>query len=112
MGPALDLLIRDCEHPTALSFLSRSLARDLAALSTALGRSNSGTAEDALEESIPSLSDTELLSLEASDQEAGQARLALAARLRTLAAAAGALSDRLSMRHFAHISLNSQALAT
>jgi len=33
-------------------------------------------------------------------------------RLLAVAAAAGTLSDRLSLRHFAHISLNSQALAT
>jgi uncharacterized alpha-E superfamily protein len=101
LGPALDLLIRDTEHPTALAFLSRSLARDLTTLST-----------DALEERIPPLSDAELLLLEGSDEKAETARRALAARLRTLAAAAGTLSDRLSMRHFAHISLNAQALAT
>jgi uncharacterized circularly permuted ATP-grasp superfamily protein/uncharacterized alpha-E superfamily protein len=112
LGPALDLLIRDTEHPTALAFLSRSLARDLVALSGALGRSNSGTADDELEEAIPSLSDAELLSLEANDEKGEHARLSLAARLRALATAAGALSDRLSMRHFAHISLDSQALAT
>jgi len=112
LGPALDLLIRDSEHPTALAFLSRSLKRDLTALSLALGRSNNRMAEDSLEETVPSLSDAELLSLEASGSQAEQARQALAAHLRTIATAAGALSDRLSMRHFAHISLNSQALAT
>ena len=61
---------------------------------------------------IPTLSDAELLSLEGNDPEAERARHALAVRLRSVAAAAGALSDRLSLRHFAHISLNSQALAT
>lgn len=111
-GPALDLLIRDTEHPTALAFLSRSLARDLTALSATLDRSNDGAAEEALEAAIPSLNDAELLSLEADDEEGERARQALAERLRTLATAAGALSDRLSMRHFAHISLDSQALAT
>jgi uncharacterized circularly permuted ATP-grasp superfamily protein/uncharacterized alpha-E superfamily protein len=112
LGPALDLLIRDPEHPAALGFLSRSLARDLAALSATLGRSHDGAAEDALEDAIPALSDSALLSLEANGQEGERSREALAARLRTLATAAGALSDRLSMRHFAHISLDSQALAT
>jgi len=112
LGTALDLLIRDSEHPTALAFLSRSLKRDLTSLSLALGRSNNRKAEDALEDTIPSLSDVELLALEASGPEAEQARQALAGRLRSVAAAAGALSDRLSMRHFAHISLNSQAIAT
>ena len=98
LGPALDLLIRDTEHPTALAFLSRSLARDLRKAGTG----------DMLEEAIPSLSDAELLALE----EDASARQAIATRLRSVATAAGALSDRLSMRHFAHISLNSQALAT
>ena len=113
LGPALNLLIRDTDHPTALAFLARSIATDLAALSMALGRSSDGAAEDALEEeAILSVSDDELLSLEVNGHEGERARLSLAARLRNLAAAAGALSDRLSMRHFAHISLNSQALAT
>ena len=112
LGPALDLLIRDTEHPTSLAFLSQSLARDLTALSVTLGRSNHGVAEDALENTDLALSDAELLSLEANGPEAEQARDALAGRLRRAAAAAGALSDRLSMRHFAHISLNSQAIAT
>jgi uncharacterized circularly permuted ATP-grasp superfamily protein/uncharacterized alpha-E superfamily protein len=112
LGPALDLLIRDSEHPTALAFLARSLERDLTALSLALGRANNGVAEDALDDTVPSLTDAELLSLEANGPEGERAREALAGRLRAVATAAGALSDRLSMRHFAHISLNSQAIAT
>jgi uncharacterized circularly permuted ATP-grasp superfamily protein/uncharacterized alpha-E superfamily protein len=109
LGPALDLLIRDTEHPSALVFLSRSLARDLGALSSTLGIPRG---EDGLEQSIPSLSDAELLALESKGEEAASARQVLVVRLRSLVAATGALSDRLSMRHFAHISLNSQALAT
>ena len=58
------------------------------------------------------LSDEELLFLECDGADAARARQALAARLQGLAAAAGALSDRLSLRHFSHISLDSQALAT
>jgi uncharacterized circularly permuted ATP-grasp superfamily protein/uncharacterized alpha-E superfamily protein len=112
LGPALDLLLRDTEHPGALAFLSRSLTRDLVALSASLGASSDGGAEDALEAGIPVLSDAELLELENEDAEANRARQALAVRLRAVAAAAGTLSDRLSLRHFAHISLNSQALAT
>ena len=112
LGPALDLLLRNTEHPGAMTFLARALARDLAALSVALGTSTHGAAEDALEQDIPALSDDELLALEKNDADAEQARQKLAARLRAVAASAGALSDRLSMRHFAHISLNSQALAT
>ena len=108
LGPALDLLLRDTEHPSALAFLARALTRDLAALSAALGRSSS---EEALEAHVPVLSDEELLALENETAATERARQALAVRLRAVATAAGTLSDRLSMRHFAHISLNTQALA-
>jgi uncharacterized alpha-E superfamily protein len=112
LGPALDLLLRDTEHPGALAFLSRALMRDLVALSVSLRSSSGGAAEDTLEARIPVLGDDELLALEGVTGEALRARQALAVRLRAVAASAGMLSDRLSMRHFAHISLNSQALAT
>jgi len=119
LGPALDLLLRDAEHPGALAFLSQAVARDLAALSASLATSSAaslvaslgGSAEDALDEDIPDLSDKELLILEGDGREAERARQSLAVRLRALATSAGKLSDRLSMRHFSHISLNSQSLA-
>jgi uncharacterized circularly permuted ATP-grasp superfamily protein/uncharacterized alpha-E superfamily protein len=119
LWPTLDLLLRDVEHPGALAFLSRAVARDLAALSASLATSSAaslvasfgGEAEDALDEVIPDLGDEELLTLEGDGRDAERARLSLATRLRALAASAGKLSDRLSMRHFSHISLNSQALA-
>ena len=101
LGPALDLLLRDAEHPAALAFLARTLTRDLEVLHT-----------EALDTPVPVLTDDELLALENDTAAAEHARQALAARLRALATAAGALSDRISMRHFAHISLNTQALAT
>ena len=56
--------------------------------------------------------DAKLMELEAESLEAGHARLYMAGRLRALAGAAGQLSDRLSLRHFSHISLDAQALAT
>jgi uncharacterized alpha-E superfamily protein len=104
LGPALDLLVRDAEHPSALTFLSRALARDLAALSVSLGTS---AGDDVMDEDIPLLSDDDLVTLETDEQT----RQVLATRLRSLASAAGTFSDRISMRHFAHISLNAQALA-
>ncbi len=111
LGPALDLLVRDIEHPGALAFLERALARDLAALAVSLRTSSNDDSEDILEEGIPMPGDDELLALEANDGEGPRARQALAVRLRAVAASAGKLSDRLSLRHFAHISLDSQALA-
>ena len=65
-----------------------------------------------MSEAIPSLTDSQLLVLEGDGPAAAAARLHLAARLQELALAAGQFSDRLSMRHFSHTSLDSQALAT
>jgi hypothetical protein len=53
-----------------------------------------------------------LTALEAEGTEAEQARRAMADRLRALSWGAGQLSDRLSLRHFSHITQDAQALAT
>jgi uncharacterized circularly permuted ATP-grasp superfamily protein/uncharacterized alpha-E superfamily protein len=108
LGPMLDLLVRDSEHPRALAFQWHAIARDLETLATSLGI----TGEMGLDEAIPQLSDAKLMDLEDESAEAGQARLYMAGRLRALGTAAGQLSDRLSLRHFSHISLDAQALAT
>lgn len=111
LGPALDLLVRDSEHPGALSFLSRALARDLSSLAASLQTSSNIESDDMLEGGIPVFSDEDLVALEGNTEEAQRERQALGTRLRGVATAAGKLSDRLSLRHFAHISLDSQALA-
>ncbi len=104
----LDLLVRDSEHPRAISFQCRAIARDLETLATSLGI----TGEMGLDEAIPQLSDAKLMALEAEGIEAVQARHTMAERLRALSWAAGNLSDRLSLRHFSHITQDAQALAT
>jgi uncharacterized alpha-E superfamily protein len=111
LGAALDLLIRDTEHPGSLGFLTRALGRDLLALSVSSRTSHKGAPEEALDAAVPDLDDVQLLALESPARDGEAARQQLASRLRLIAAAAGALSDRLSMRHFAHIRLNTQALA-
>jgi uncharacterized circularly permuted ATP-grasp superfamily protein/uncharacterized alpha-E superfamily protein len=108
LGPMLDLLVRDSEHPRALAFQSRAIARDLETLNTSLGI----TGEMGLDEAIPQLTDAKLTALEEEGPEAEQARRAMSERLRALSWAAGQLSDRLSLRHFSHITLDAQALAT
>jgi uncharacterized circularly permuted ATP-grasp superfamily protein/uncharacterized alpha-E superfamily protein len=108
LGPMLDLLVRDSEHPRALAFQCRAIARDLETLNTSLGISG----EMGLDEAIPQLTDARLNALEAEGVDAEQARRGMADRLRALSWAAGQLSDRLSLRHFSHIALNAQALAT
>jgi uncharacterized circularly permuted ATP-grasp superfamily protein/uncharacterized alpha-E superfamily protein len=108
LGPMLDLLVRDSEHPRALAFQWRAIARDLETLATSLGI----TGELGLDEAIPQLSDAKLMALESEGAEAVHARQSMAERLRALSWAAGQLSDRLSLRHFSHITQDAQALAT
>jgi uncharacterized alpha-E superfamily protein len=108
LGPMLDLLVRDSEHPRALAFQWRAISRDLETLATSLGI----TGELGLDEAIPQLTDAKLMALESDGAEAVQARQSMAERLRALSWAAGQLSDRLSLRHFSHITLDAQALAT
>ena len=108
LGSTLDLLIRDVEHPRALAFQWQAITRDMQILAETLQLE----AADAVTEAIPALTDSQLLVLEGDGPAAAAARLHLAARLQQLASAAGQFSDRLSMRHFSHTSLDSQALAT
>ncbi|MET0659931.1 MAG: circularly permuted type 2 ATP-grasp protein [Steroidobacteraceae bacterium] len=108
VGPMLDLLLRDAEHPRALAFQWQTIAKDIATLAAALGNSS----ELRLDIAVPALDDNDLLALERSTDEACEARRHLAARLQTLSGAAGELSDRLSMRYFSHTGLDSYALAT
>src|SRR5262249_41353749 len=108
LGPMLDLLVRDSEHPRALAFQWRAIGRDLEILGNSLGI----TGEIGLDEGIPQLTDAKLAALEADGSEAAQARKVMAERLRALSWSAGQLSDRLSLRHFSHIAQNAQAIAT
>jgi uncharacterized alpha-E superfamily protein len=108
LGPTLDLLIRDADHPRAIAFQWQAIARDTQKLAEILQLE----AIDALSEAIPALTDSQLLVLEGDGPAAAAARLHLAARLQQLAGAAAQFSDRISMRHFSHTSLDSQALAT
>jgi uncharacterized alpha-E superfamily protein len=107
LAPLVDLLVRDSEHPRALCHLSQGIEQDL----TALAHSLNTFCEDALQAPLPVLTDDSLLVLEGDDPLSKAERQALATRLRALASDAGRLSDRLSLRHFSHISLDSQALA-
>jgi uncharacterized circularly permuted ATP-grasp superfamily protein/uncharacterized alpha-E superfamily protein len=106
LGPMLDLLVREAEHPRAIAFLTRAIAEDVTALSGVLR-----AAPEDLPGELSTLTDGELLQLERPGTEGEAARLASATRLRSLARGAGDLSDRLSLRHFSHISFDSQALA-
>ncbi|HEX4023267.1 MAG TPA: circularly permuted type 2 ATP-grasp protein [Steroidobacteraceae bacterium] len=108
LGPMLDLLIRDAEHPRSLAFQSHAIAHDLAALAGACGTD----VTDRLSEPVPLLTDADLVALEGSDGGAHLARSLLARRLESLCETAEQLSDRLSMRYFSHTRLDTHALAS
>jgi uncharacterized alpha-E superfamily protein len=108
LGPALDLLIRDIQHPRALAFQSEAIARDLATLAASLG----GQAVEGLGHALPYLEEAALFAMEADSTDAVEERQTLAHRLRELALAAAQLSDRVSMRHFSHTGADARALAT
>jgi uncharacterized circularly permuted ATP-grasp superfamily protein/uncharacterized alpha-E superfamily protein len=108
LAPALDLLIRDIQHPRALAFQCEAIGRDLANLAASLN----GQSVEGLGNAVPFLDDVALFALEADTPAAAEERLQLAHRLRELAAGAGLLSDRLSMRHFSHTGASARALAT
>ena len=107
LGPTLDLLIRDVQHPRALAFQCEAIGRDLASLAASLG----GQSVDGLGNAVPFLDDAALFALEADTADAAEERLQLAHQLRALAMAAAQLSDRLSMRHFSHTGADARALA-
>ena len=107
LGSALDLLVRDAHHPVALAFQCNSIARDLDELASSLQISR----DPGMEASIPEFTDADLLTLESDGPVARDARRALAVKLLALQAAAAALSDRLSMRHFSHTG-NAQSVWT
>jgi uncharacterized circularly permuted ATP-grasp superfamily protein/uncharacterized alpha-E superfamily protein len=108
LGPMLDLLVRDAEHPRALAFQWHAIGRDLGVVAASLGIRG----EPGLETTIPQVTDTDLMLLECEGAEAQAARQHMSDRLRGLVSAASSLSDRLSLKHFSHISLDAQALAT
>src|SRR3569833_2665409 len=89
LGPMLDLLVRDPEHPRALAFQSRAIARDLEKVNHSLGI----TGELGLDEAIPQLTDAKLAALEAEETTTKQTRHTKTNHKQTQDKAAGQLSD-------------------
>jgi uncharacterized circularly permuted ATP-grasp superfamily protein/uncharacterized alpha-E superfamily protein len=89
--PVLDLVIRDDTNPRSVAFQLRGLTDVLARIDRALGGGSVGPAPAALD-GLGALEDPAALVPEA----------ALAERLDAIADGAAALSDRLSLRFFAH----------
>jgi uncharacterized circularly permuted ATP-grasp superfamily protein/uncharacterized alpha-E superfamily protein len=105
LSAALDLLLRDADHPRSVAFQEQAIARDLASLAVALG--DRGVQA---EQRPHVLSDADLLLLEKRGGPGVERRALLAEHLRTLRADAAILSDRVSMRYFSHVDFDTRTL--
>ncbi len=107
LDSAIDLLVFDQSNPRALAFQWHAIQHSLVRISAALG----GSPESALEEWVASVEEMELSAIDGDSARAMRARQALAEQLCALAAAAAKLSDRLSLRHFSHIDVETRTVA-
>lgn len=103
LAPALELLVRDSGNPHALAFQAVAIHDALARLARSLGSAPDFAIERALDDALAPLLELDLGTLEGEGHGAMAARQAFATRLDALAAVAGRLSDRLSLRHFSHV---------
>jgi uncharacterized alpha-E superfamily protein len=104
----LELMVRDSGNPHALAFQRSALQTHLERLTHSVG----GALEDVLESPYQCLVEMDLGTLEGEGQGAIYMRQTFAQSLQAFAAAAGRLSDRLSLRHFSHVQDKMQAVAT
>jgi uncharacterized alpha-E superfamily protein len=95
----IELLVFDAANPRALAFQWQSIHRALVQLCATLG----GTPEDALLEPIAALEALEFSLVDAGTTGTTASRQRIGEQLLGLAASAGRLSDRLSLRHFSLI---------
>jgi uncharacterized circularly permuted ATP-grasp superfamily protein/uncharacterized alpha-E superfamily protein len=99
LAPAIDLLVFDQTNPRALAFQWHAIDYSLLRVASSLG----GTPDDTLDEAVGALEEQQLSGIDGDSARAERARETLSVHLNALAAAAGRLSDRLSLRHFSLI---------
>jgi uncharacterized circularly permuted ATP-grasp superfamily protein/uncharacterized alpha-E superfamily protein len=99
LAATIDLLVYDASNPRALAFQWQAIEESLLRIATSLG----GTPDDTLKESVALVQELQLSALDGDGTHASRARESLGAQLNALAAAAGVLSDRVSLKHFSLI---------
>ena len=107
LGETLDLLVFDQSNPRALAFQWQMIQYSLVRLAASLG----GVPEDTLDEAVALVEELQLAAVDATSARAERARQSLAGQLDALAAAAGRLSDRLSLRYFSMVDLEVRTVA-
>jgi uncharacterized circularly permuted ATP-grasp superfamily protein/uncharacterized alpha-E superfamily protein len=108
LQPVLEMLIFEESSPRALAFQWQAIRHTLADLAQSLG----SVPDDQLEEPVAQLSAIATAGVEDSGAHGAARRQLLSASLSVLAASAGRLSDRLALRHFSHVDLDLQTVAT
>jgi uncharacterized alpha-E superfamily protein len=107
LDSTIDLLVFDQTNPRALAFQWSQIQQSLVRISASLG----GSPDTVLDEAAASVAELELAAIDGDSPRAARAREALSEQLTALAAAAGKLSDRLSLRHFSHIDIETRTVA-
>jgi uncharacterized circularly permuted ATP-grasp superfamily protein/uncharacterized alpha-E superfamily protein len=107
LAATIDLLVYDQSNPRALAFQWHAIDQSLVRIAASLG----GTPDDTLDVAVGLVEEMELSGIEGDSTRAQRARQALSAQLDGLAAAAGLLSDRLSLKHFSLMDSNLSMVA-
>ena len=107
LGPTIDLLVFDQSNPRALAFQWHAIEYSLVRIAASLG----GSPDDTLDEAVAQVEELELSAIEGDSARAERARTAMALQLSALSAAAGRLSDRLSLKHFSLIEVETRMVS-
>jgi uncharacterized alpha-E superfamily protein len=107
LGSTIDLLVFDKTNPRALAYQWNHMQYSLVRIAASLG----GTPDDSIDEAVAGVEQLELTAVDGDSARAVRARETLAQQLDTLASAAGRLSDRLSLKHFSLIDIETRTVA-
>ena len=107
LGSTIDLLVFDKTNPRALAYQWNHMQYSLVRIAASLG----GTPDDSIDEAVAGVEQLELSAVDGDSPRAARARETLAQQLDTLASAAGRLSDRLSLKHFSLIDIETRTVA-
>jgi uncharacterized circularly permuted ATP-grasp superfamily protein/uncharacterized alpha-E superfamily protein len=107
LSSTVDLLVFDQTNPRALAFQWHALEYSLVRVAASLG----GAPDDTLDEAVAVVEEMQLSAIEGDSARAVRARQGLAGQLSGLAVAAGRLSDRLSLKHFSLIDVETSTVA-
>ena len=107
LDATIDLLVFDQSNPRALAFQWHAIEYSLVRIAASLG----GSPDNLLDETVAAVEELQLRAVEGDSPRALRARQVLAEQLSALAAAAGILSDRLSLKYFSHIDIETRTVA-